>query len=113
MRYSLTPQIEVKIGIDQKKLYFGEKLLDLKAWTQLYETIIEIDEKVVTLFSQQPQVYKKESIESNNIVFMNASDHCGCDNINLWGEHIWIINHNNLDPVIDKVKSYVKGKLGF
>ena len=46
----------------------------------------------------------KRETQNNNIIFIEASDHCGCYNIDLWKKHIWIIDYNNLDPVIKKIR---------
>jgi poly-gamma-glutamate synthesis protein (capsule biosynthesis protein) len=42
---------------------------------------------------------------------VNASDHCGCKDKEEWGKSIWIIDHDNLEPVLSRIKNLVrKGK---
>ena len=46
----------------------------------------------------------KQSIEKNNIVFMNATDHCGCNDKELWAKHMIMIDYQNLEPIYRKVR---------
>ena len=45
----------------------------------------------------------KQKIEKNNIVFLNATDHCGCSDPDFWGEHVIMLDYNNLEPIYQKV----------
>ena len=47
----------------------------------------------------------KQKVESGNIVFLNATDHCGCENKKLWSENIWMIDYNNLEHVYQKIRN--------
>ena len=47
----------------------------------------------------------KQKVESKDIVFLNATDHCGCENPSLWAKNILMIDYNNLDPIYQKVKT--------
>jgi poly-gamma-glutamate capsule biosynthesis protein CapA/YwtB (metallophosphatase superfamily) len=53
---------------------------------------------------------KKRKLELKNIIFISASDHCGCENINLWKQYIWIIDYTNITPIIQKLKKLKKLK---
>jgi len=50
----------------------------------------------------------KNKVENKNIVFMNATDHCGCDDKDLWDEHITMIDYGNLQPIYEKIKKIRK-----
>ena len=47
----------------------------------------------------------KQKVEKNNIVFFNATDHCGCNNPKLWSDNVLMIDYNNLEPILKKVKN--------
>lgn len=47
----------------------------------------------------------KQKTESKDIVFLNATDHCGCDNPELWKKHVLMIDYENLDPIYRKIKN--------
>ena len=47
-----------------------------------------------------------DPIERDNIVFFNATDHCGCRDDTLWKQHLDMIDYNNLEPVYEKVRHY-------
>ncbi len=47
----------------------------------------------------------KNKVEHNNIVFLNATDHCGCENPKLWAKHIWMIDYNNLEPIYRRIRN--------
>ena len=47
----------------------------------------------------------KQKIEHKNIVFLNATDHCGCENPDLWGENILMIDYDNLEPIYQRVRN--------
>ena len=47
----------------------------------------------------------KQKSESKNIIFLNATDHCGCENPSLWAENILMIDYNNLDPIYQKIEN--------
>ena len=47
-----------------------------------------------------------DPIEKDNIVFFNATDHCGCRGDTLWKQHLDMIDYNNLEPVYEKVRHY-------
>tara|TARA_B100000963_G_C22608043_1_gene663528 strand:+ start:248 stop:1078 length:831 start_codon:yes stop_codon:yes gene_type:complete len=51
----------------------------------------------------------KRKVEHKNIVFFNATDHCGCKNPQLWAENIWLIDYDNLEPVFQRIRN-VKDK---
>jgi len=51
---------------------------------------------------------KNRAIHRNNVCFINATDHCSCNNPNTWAEHIWIIDYKNLKPIIQKIKNLSK-----
>ena len=51
----------------------------------------------------------KRKVEDKNIVFFNATDHCGCQNPQLWAENIWMIDYDNLEPVFQRIRN-VKDK---
>ena len=42
-----------------------------------------------------------KAVYKDNIAFFNASDHCGCQDINKWSKHIWIIQNT---PNMDNIK---------
>ena len=46
----------------------------------------------------------KQKSESKNIIFLNATDHCGCENPSLWAENILMIDNNNIDPIYQKIE---------
>ena len=48
----------------------------------------------------------KQSIEKNKIVFMNATDHCGCNNKEFWAQNMIMIDYKNLEPIYQKVRKY-------
>ena len=47
----------------------------------------------------------KQKVESNGIVFFNATDHCGCDNPELWSQHITMIDYQNTEPILRRVRA--------
>ncbi len=47
-----------------------------------------------------------DPIERDNIVFFNATDHCGCRDDTLWKQHLDMIDYNDLEPVYEKVRQY-------
>ena len=47
-----------------------------------------------------------DPIERDNIVFFNATDHCGCRDDTLWKKHLDMIDYNDLEPVYEKVRHY-------
>ena len=47
----------------------------------------------------------KKRVEYKNIVFLNASDHCGCNNKKKWEKHILMIDYNNLDSIYQRIKN--------
>ena len=53
---------------------------------------------------------KREYLELDNIIYISASDHCGCKDIKIWGQYIWIIDYSNLKPIIDKLAILKKKK---
>ena len=53
----------------------------------------------------------KNKVEHKNIIFINATDHCGCNNKDLWSEHITMIDYNNLQPIYDRIKKLEKQKV--
>ena len=50
----------------------------------------------------------KQKSESKNIIFLNATDHCGCENPSLWAENILMIDYNNLNPIYQKIENLKK-----
>jgi len=48
----------------------------------------------------------KQSVEKNKIVFMNATDHCGCYDEDYWAEHMIMIDYDNLEPIYQKVRNH-------
>ena len=50
----------------------------------------------------------KQKSESKNIIFLNATDHCGCENPSLWAKHILMIDYNNLDPIYQRIENLKK-----
>ena len=47
----------------------------------------------------------KQKAEHNNVVFLNATDHCGCNDPKFWGENVIMIDYNNLEPIYQKIKN--------
>ena len=47
----------------------------------------------------------KKRVESDGIVFLNATDHCGCKNPDVWSEHILMIDYDNLEPILQRVRN--------
>lgn len=47
----------------------------------------------------------KQKIASKNITFLNATDHCGCENPQLWKKHILMVDYSDLDPIYQRVKN--------
>ena len=47
-----------------------------------------------------------DPIEKDNIVFFNATDHCGCRDDTLWKQHLDMIDYNDLESVYGKVRQY-------
>lgn len=43
-------------------------------------------------------------VTHDNVTFLSATDHCGCDNLKKWGESVWVIDYNNLKPVLKKIR---------
>ena len=43
-------------------------------------------------------------VEGSGVTFLSATDHCGCDNLKKWGERVWVIDYNNLEPVLRKIR---------
>ena len=52
----------------------------------------------------------KQKVEHKNVIFLNATDHCGCNNEELWSKNIWMIDYNNLEPVYKRIKDIKKDK---
>ena len=52
----------------------------------------------------------KNKVSHKNIIFLNASDHCGCYDKELWSKHIMIIDYNDLDGIYAKIKNIRKNK---
>tara|TARA_B100002051_G_scaffold253706_1_gene267864 strand:- start:2206 stop:2724 length:519 start_codon:yes stop_codon:yes gene_type:complete len=50
----------------------------------------------------------KQKIEKGNIIYLNATDHCGCKNPQLWAKHIWMIDYNNLEPIYQRIRRLKK-----
>ena len=50
-------------------------------------------------------------VPDKGIVVLSASDQCGCDNIDTWGKHIWMIDYNNVDPIIERLKKIDKSNI--
>ena len=42
-------------------------------------------------------------VTQKGITFLSATDHCGCNNLKKWGENVWVIDYNNLEPVLRKI----------
>lgn len=47
-----------------------------------------------------------DPIEKDNILFFNATDHCGCRDDTLWKQHLDMVDYNNLEPIYEKVRQY-------
>ena len=45
----------------------------------------------------------KNKVVNKNIIFINATDHCGCKNEKLWGENIIMIDYKNLEPIYERI----------
>ena len=50
----------------------------------------------------------KQKLQKGNIIFINATDHCGCDNPKLWEENISMIDYNNLEPIYERIRKLRK-----
>ena len=46
----------------------------------------------------------KNFLELDEIIYISVSDHCGCKDIKHWGKFIWIIDYNNLQPFLNRIK---------
>ena len=53
----------------------------------------------------------KQKVEYDNIIFLNATDHCGCQNEKLWSDNIWMIDYNDLEKVYRRIDGLDKKKL--
>ena len=47
---------------------------------------------------------RDKSVTKKGVTFLSATDHCGCDNLGKWGENVWVIDYNNLEPVLRKIR---------
>ena len=52
----------------------------------------------------------KNATYKDSICFINATDHCGCSNIDEWSKHIWVIDYNDIKSVLVKLKKLKKKK---
>ena len=50
----------------------------------------------------------KNKVVNKNIVFLNATDHCGCNSDKIWKKNIIMIDYNILDPIYEKIKNIKK-----
>ena len=46
----------------------------------------------------------KDPVTRKGVTFLSATDHCGCNNLEKWGESVWVIDYNNLEPVLRKIR---------
>ncbi len=51
------------------------------------------------LYSQQDR-----PVSRKGVTFLSATDHCGCHNLKKWGKSVWVIDYNNLEPVLRKIR---------
>ena len=51
----------------------------------------------------------KQKVKTKNIIFFNATDHCGCHDTQLWSDNVLMIDYQNLEPILRKVRK-VKDK---
>jgi len=47
---------------------------------------------------------RKHPVTRRGVTFLSATDHCGCDNLKKWGASVWVIDYNNLEPVLRKIR---------
>jgi len=101
----------------------GDQLLSLKKYTKKKPVFVSIvnnhsldyDVKGHTntkkfLKDNEFLYNSKQKVEHDNVVFLNATDHCGCNNEELWSQNIWMIDYNNLEPVYRRIKDIKKDK---
>ena len=50
----------------------------------------------------------KNATHKDSICFINATDHCGCSNIDEWSNHIWVIDYNDINSVLEKLRKLRK-----
>ena len=46
----------------------------------------------------------KETLHNGDIIFLNATDHCGCDNPEKWGQFVTMIDYNDLEEVYERIR---------
>ena len=56
-----------------------------------YETTMRFLKANSILYSD-PLRQNQPYITTNNLIFLNATDHCGCKNPQLWGNYVWMID---------------------
>lgn len=47
----------------------------------------------------------KHKVESKGIVFLNATDHCGCKDEELWKQYLLWIDYKNVEPILQRVRN--------
>ena len=50
----------------------------------------------------------KNKVEANNIIFLNATDHCGCEHPEYWKEQILMIDYNNTEKLLQRIQNIRK-----
>ena len=46
----------------------------------------------------------KNKVETDNFIFMNYTDHCGCDNETLWMKHINFVNYKDTSTILNRIR---------
>ena len=101
----------------------GDQLLSLKKYTNKKPVFVSIvnnhsldygvkgQKNTKNFLKDNNFLYNsKQKVEYDNIIFLNATDHCGCQNEKLWSDNIWMIDYNDLDKVYKRIDKLNKNK---
>ena len=50
----------------------------------------------------------KNKVENENFIFVNYTDHCGCDNESLWMKYINFVNYNDTSIILNRIRKLRK-----
>ena len=50
----------------------------------------------------------KKYLETDELIFLNYSDHCGCDDISYWRNHINILDYSNVEKLLEHIRKLKK-----
>ena len=46
----------------------------------------------------------KKKVQTEDIIFVNYTDHCGCDNEDLWMKYINCVDYNNTSSILNRIR---------